>query len=1059
MKKIIAIIALVIQASLAFAQLSESQQPAPLSSEKLLPDFNHLTPEAASLGRFGSNNVSEYSGVPSIKIPLLEVKSGDISFPIELYYEASGIKVEQEATFVGLGWNLSYGGSISHVICGNDDFRESNNNSQDYFNSNINVPSIDSPYFINHITYMGLLGYGGQWTSCLPPNEPNKYLLFNDMSKGNYVPDIFLASFCGQSISFYIDKTDNKAKILNDLPNKYKIEYTKGSVYPATFTITNDRGVSYQYTQGWFNYGSLDLRKCTTEAKFVEGTYPNEIASQVHNLVAERTSYHSLSNSPSGKYNKVYPSKIITRQGSISFTFQNRSDLNGAKAINSVEVSSLDGTKTDKVAFAYDYFREKNTAAPILGKGLKLTGLNVNSQKYKMEYDETQELPSYNSHSQDFWGYYNGRVNEKSMCASPKYMLNGNVVQTIENLGNANRYASEALSKVGVLTRITYPTGGSSCFEYEANRFTDAYFYPEVNENFNHDRVDYSVSAYGQGSFQQQSKTFTLTEEKYMYFCIMLYTPDASRFTASMSLRNATTGKIIQATSTPYGTGEKAIENTSNITLAPGTYILEVSVPKCNESRIPVAQCGLSYETVTTNSLSNRDKGGVSVGGGIRIKNIKNYDSSGTKVVGETRYEYKDGKLLSPTAMLERHYVDFSYHGSGGEKSVNFSFNFIAPTPNYLYVCNVGVPATVGYTTVTKQEMDKNGRLLTKTVLEYYNNSYEIDKSINNRTGNPLFYNKKGYLNGKLKSKTVSSSNGTVMYDAQYEYGKTNLGDVIYSKCIPTFLPEELLSKVEYDVALWRKPIEWSYLTKMSETSYKKGKAGETKVTTYTYTTANLQPSSQTVVNNSNAQSSKIIYWYPADAKSLGTSALINKHEIGELTGFEKYDKGTLAGGARFDYTTKNGYPVVSKCYTITPGKQEIEDMTVNEYDDHGNILQYTGKDGVPVTILWSYDYQYPVMKIEGATYQEVKSCSSIVTTLGGRKSLTKDVLLSIHNAISGKSVSVTSFLYDKRFNISLIITPNGYETYYEYDEYGRLVKTNDRSGTIQKIMYNYKVK
>ena len=66
--------------------------------------------------------MSEYTGTPNIRIPLLEVKSGDVSYPIELYYDASRIKVEQYATFVGLGWNLSYGGSINHVVRGHDDF-------------------------------------------------------------------------------------------------------------------------------------------------------------------------------------------------------------------------------------------------------------------------------------------------------------------------------------------------------------------------------------------------------------------------------------------------------------------------------------------------------------------------------------------------------------------------------------------------------------------------------------------------------------------------------------------------------------------------------------------------------------------------------------------------------------------------------------------------------------------------------------------------------------------------------------------------------------------------
>lgn len=105
---------------------ADGNMPSGLTPEMLLPQFTNMTPEAASLGRYGAFQVSEYSGAANISIPLYTVKSGDVSFPINLYYDATGIKVEQDATFVGLGWNLSYGGMISHIVCGKDDFREGN---------------------------------------------------------------------------------------------------------------------------------------------------------------------------------------------------------------------------------------------------------------------------------------------------------------------------------------------------------------------------------------------------------------------------------------------------------------------------------------------------------------------------------------------------------------------------------------------------------------------------------------------------------------------------------------------------------------------------------------------------------------------------------------------------------------------------------------------------------------------------------------------------------------------------------------------------------------------
>ena len=91
---------------------------------KLLPDFQKLTPEASALGQYGKYNVSGYTGVPNISIPLFSIGSGNFSMPIELGYDASGIKVEQQATYVGLGWNLIMGGSINQIVCGQNDFFE-----------------------------------------------------------------------------------------------------------------------------------------------------------------------------------------------------------------------------------------------------------------------------------------------------------------------------------------------------------------------------------------------------------------------------------------------------------------------------------------------------------------------------------------------------------------------------------------------------------------------------------------------------------------------------------------------------------------------------------------------------------------------------------------------------------------------------------------------------------------------------------------------------------------------------------------------------------------------
>ena len=74
------------------------------------------SPSAAALGQYGSSPVSLHTGVPSISIPLFNLTANKISLPISLDYHASGIKVGQIASNVGLGWSLNAGGVITREV-------------------------------------------------------------------------------------------------------------------------------------------------------------------------------------------------------------------------------------------------------------------------------------------------------------------------------------------------------------------------------------------------------------------------------------------------------------------------------------------------------------------------------------------------------------------------------------------------------------------------------------------------------------------------------------------------------------------------------------------------------------------------------------------------------------------------------------------------------------------------------------------------------------------------------------------------------------------------------
>lgn len=91
------------------------------------PDPKFHTPDASSFMKFIDNQVSLHTGSVDISIPVTTINDGSISIPIVLKYNTSGIKTMEEASWVGLGWNLNVGGMITHSMNGEAD------NSSDFY--------------------------------------------------------------------------------------------------------------------------------------------------------------------------------------------------------------------------------------------------------------------------------------------------------------------------------------------------------------------------------------------------------------------------------------------------------------------------------------------------------------------------------------------------------------------------------------------------------------------------------------------------------------------------------------------------------------------------------------------------------------------------------------------------------------------------------------------------------------------------------------------------------------------------------------------------------------
>ena len=79
------------------------------------------SPEAVWQNRYVSYPISHSTGTVQVSIPLCDLPVKDIPLNVSLSYHTGGIKVDDVASSVGLGWSLQAGGSISRVINGQPD--------------------------------------------------------------------------------------------------------------------------------------------------------------------------------------------------------------------------------------------------------------------------------------------------------------------------------------------------------------------------------------------------------------------------------------------------------------------------------------------------------------------------------------------------------------------------------------------------------------------------------------------------------------------------------------------------------------------------------------------------------------------------------------------------------------------------------------------------------------------------------------------------------------------------------------------------------------------------
>jgi len=669
------LIILILSGTRLYAQSGTTQPVFSLTGEytKLIP----RSPEAEGLGKYGVVPVSLYSGTPNVSIPIYDIHWGSLTLPINLTYNNNGLKPSEVASRVGHGWCLNAGGVITRIVKGMVD---------------------ESIYSRRFDSYPNIYDFNYD------------YNVLDSIVKGNTdgEPDVYIFNFNGHTGKFiYVNGkayfTSQEDLRISKINEDFQIITEDGTLYDfaakestsSPHQMSDDDPVIPQHNTAWF------LTKITSKdtKDVINFSYSQNHTFQHTFLLTETYTEKFNDNFPAPEasyfYNPITPAPTLTQTlESISFgantisfyeDTERRLDIIGTDmyALKSIQINA---SICKKFNFIYGYFGE--------GKKLKLSeiqqadGENKLLNKYLFNYnDENLGFPAPDTKGIDIWGYYNGIDN---------HSLLSNLDCNYYNAGDRSSDYSSA--QKGVLSKITYPTGGTTTFLYEPN------YYGAGKPYYNYKWADLRTSyVNGNGDPQTSSTSFYINEEQEVNIFFQ------RNFISFPSTGVKTVYPIIQIMNGNTLVYSKIInytlcEDSQMITLPVGTYtlILACSAPETS-----------TYVSLTYKELT-QDMSPGNLGPGIRIKSIISDDKK------------------SSTHLIK----NYDYHSSGGFfphsewNSLQTSWQLIDMNCNYVtghdvtYRSNNG--SSIGsmldskfyYSKVT--ETTSSGLTTGKTVTDFY---------------------------------------------------------------------------------------------------------------------------------------------------------------------------------------------------------------------------------------------------------------------------------------------------------------------------------------------------
>lgn len=994
-----------------------------------------LTPNAESLGKYGQVPVNYFNGLPQVSIPITTFKVNGYELPISLSYYASGNKPDSHPGWVGLGWNLSAGGSINRIINGIKD--ETTKTETQYF-TGVGFTNNTGYYYRmdsvnrtnwsdeNYLNYIGTQRNTSYYGSSLYPYDTE--------------PDEFQVNVDGISASFYLTG-NNIVKIKSKSNDNFKISISLGTesaytlysshkgdlnancfTYISEIILTNNNGIKYYFggdltaIEFSFNSNPQSFSGTANTWHIKKIVIPNG-ETIVFNYekdgipIVEHNNHYFNGYYVAGTYNGYPENTRNILYGNYSYTFIQPSYLTSIQSTISNRTMSFKRSQSTELDYNINstVFQQKIINGNMLMNDFSFGYADFAETNYYMQLDsivdnEKKIALSYTNSSDTRLKLQNITFNDNQSSLINKYLFEYNPTslpiynsKKTDNWGFYNnkyydnidyqnlygfRIADTAYMKAEILAKIVYPTGGSSRFVYESHDFS------KVAKQFPFELTD-SVSICGGLRIKKIINTDANNHTNVREFEYLNKVGTSSGILSGIPIYNSGGNQHVQY---KFSQWFGLVYYTANADYNYNYYLKNQQVLN---QLANTSGNHITYSRVTE-KLSDGSK---------TIYNYSNHDKS------------PDG---NPTSVLD---------------------NIDNKLPLNKFISN---------------EIERG--LLDS--VEYYNNSVMIKKDLYAYNSNP------GRYNDFVKSINIFSLYGMIRLSAIKIY---TFCPYLQSKKEVTYNSNQLLiaeTKYKYDntyriltnqvvkdshgdslTTVYTYPfhIEYNYL---ADAPVQSNTSGSRVISTNLYTTCRSMNSAYflnspveiTTFKNTKIINSKFIYYgkhgidyLPDSIYSLNMTAPLSTFMRFGTPGFIPY---------------------------IIDGHYETVPTSSFMYDSKSNIIQVNGKNGLKTSYLWSYNYQYPIAEIKNATYNQISNAiSSSIDNITSSSYPSDAVLNSMSNSLRSSlpNAQVTTFTYKPLVGITSKTNPNGVTTYYEYDTFNRLKFTKDKNGKIiQSFEYNY---